>query len=234
MNDKADVGLVNAHAKGVGGHHHRGPVVEEVLLIFLALLVGEARMVADGGKAPLPQGGADLFHPFAGGAVDDAALLPPGLQQGEQLLQLVLGAAHLEVQVGPVKAGDVHKGMAQPQQGENVPPHPGGGRGGKGGDHRPPGQLVHKVRDVQVAGAEVLPPLGDAVGLVDDHHAHLHFLGKVQKLRGEQALRRHIDDLVQAGPGVAQCLLILPPGEAAVEIGPPHAVLHQGGHLVLH
>ena len=105
VDDKADVGLVNAHAKGVGGHHHRGPVVEEVLLVFLALLVGQARVVAGGGKAPLPQGGADLLHRLCGWRSRRCRSAPGwASSKREQLLQLVLGAAHLEVQVGPVKA----------------------------------------------------------------------------------------------------------------------------------
>ena len=227
MDDKAHVGLVNAHAKGVGGHHHRGPVVEEVLLVSQALLVLQAPVVAGGGVAPLPQGVADLLHGLAGAAVHNAAALPA-------LRQLVLGAAHLKVEVGPVKAGDGDPGVTELQQGEDVLPHPGRGRGRKGRHHRPPGQLGQKLRDGQVAGAEVLPPLGDAVGLVHGHHGDGRAFGEVQKLRGQQPLRRHVDDFVHPGPGVVQGLLVLPPGEAAVEVGPPHAVLHQGGHLVPH
>ena len=72
------------------------------------------------------------------------------------------------------------------------------------------------------------------MGLVDDHQIHRGLLGKVQKFRGQQTLWGHVDDLIHSGPGVAQGLLILGPGEGAVEVGPPHAVLHQSGDLVFH
>ena len=191
-------------------------------------------MVPGGGKAPLPQGGADFLHPFPGGAVDDAALAPALLEQGEELGELALGPQDLEGQVGPVEAGDGHKGVFQVQQGEDVLPDLGGGGGGKGGDHRPAGELSQKLRDGQVAGAEVLAPLGDAVGLVHGDHGDGGVLGEVQKLRGEQALGSHVDDLVHPVSGVAQGGPVLAVGQGAVEVRPPDAVLHQGPHLVLH
>ncbi len=132
VNDKADVGFVNAHAKGVGGHHHCGPVVEKILLVLQPLLIRQAGMVSGGGKALIPQGLAHLLHGLAGGAVDNAAFVPALLQQPQCFLKLVLGPANLEIQVGPVKAGDCHPGVPQLKQGENILPHPGRGGGGKG------------------------------------------------------------------------------------------------------
>ena len=116
VDHKAHVGLVNAHAKGVGGHHHRGPVVEEILLVALALPILQARVVPGRRKAPFLQGLAHLFHGFPSGAVHNAALVPAAFQQGEKFLQLVLGAAHFPVQVGPVEACHIYKGVAQLQQ----------------------------------------------------------------------------------------------------------------------
>ncbi len=72
------------------------------------------------------------------------------------------------------------------------------------------------------------------MGLVNGDHGNGGAFGKVQKFRGQQTLRRHIDDLVHSGLGVSQGGPVLAPAQGAVEIGPPHAVLYQGAHLVPH
>ena len=77
VHHKADVGLVDPHAKGVGGNDHRAGVVHEV---FLALLAGgsiHAGVVgADGAvRETLLKQGGQLFHQAAGGAINNAAAL---------------------------------------------------------------------------------------------------------------------------------------------------------------
>ena len=62
MNDVGHVGLVNAHAEGVGGHHDGFPVVEEILLVIPALLIGQTCVVPGGGNAVQLQILADLLH----------------------------------------------------------------------------------------------------------------------------------------------------------------------------
>ena len=65
------VGLVDAHAKGVGRHHHAGAVVEEVLLVALTLLGGQAGVVARGGKPLVAQQVTHFFHGAPARAVDN-------------------------------------------------------------------------------------------------------------------------------------------------------------------
>ena len=69
------VGLVDAHAEGVGGHHDGPAVVLKVGLVFLALLVGEPRVIAGSRISRQAQLVAHLLHRLAGGAVHDAAAL---------------------------------------------------------------------------------------------------------------------------------------------------------------
>ena len=61
VDDVVDVALVDAHAKGVGGHHNGLAVVEEVVLVGLALGGGEARVVARGCHAVLAKHVADVL-----------------------------------------------------------------------------------------------------------------------------------------------------------------------------
>ena len=81
VNDVGHVGLVDAHAEGVGGHHDGLPVVEEILLVIPALLIGQTCVVPGGGNAVQLQILADLLHGLPGSAVDNASLVPALLHQ---------------------------------------------------------------------------------------------------------------------------------------------------------
>ena len=52
---KADVGFIDAHAEGVGGHHDRGPVVGKTVPVLPPLRVVQTRVVAGGGETELLQ-----------------------------------------------------------------------------------------------------------------------------------------------------------------------------------
>ena len=234
VDDEGDVGLVDAHAESVGGHHHRPAVELEVVLIAAALGVGQAGVVAGGGQAGGAQRIADLFHIGAGGAVDDAAFAPALLQQGQQGVFLAFGAQHVKIQVGAVKAGDHLHRVVQAQQPHDVRPHLGGGRGGKSRHRRAPGQCGDKVGDGQVAGAEVLPPLGDAVGLVHRHHRDGQRGGQCPEAGAGQPLRRDVQQLVRPSAGLCHDLRHFGGVQRAVQAGGGHAGLFQRRHLVFH
>ena len=196
MDHKAHIGLVNPHAEGVGGHHDCLPVELEVLLVGLPLRLFQPGVVAGGGKPRLPQHLLHPFHPGAGGTVDDAALVPPLPEQGEQGGALVGGGAHVKEQVGPVEAGDLTSRILKLQQPHDVLPDLGCGSGGEGGHHGPVGQGADEVCDLQIAGPEVLAPLGDAVGLIHRHQGDGHLPGQGGKPLSAQPLRGDIDQLV--------------------------------------
>ena len=191
-------------------------------------------MVPGGGDALLAEEVTDLLYPGPGGAVDDAALLPPGLHQGEEEGLLLLWPADVEEEVGPVKPCDHLHRILEAQLGEDVLLDLRRGGGGEGGDHRPLGQAGQEVPDLQIAGAEVLPPLGDAVGLI---HRHLgdgllpHHGGKTL---AEQPLRGHVEKLIRPPVDLPAHPPEGLPVQGAVEEGRRDARLLQGGHLVLH
>ena len=115
-----DIGLVNAHTKGIGGHHDQRAVIEKVLLIPLALFRFQPRVVPGGGDAPLSEQGTDLLHGLSGGAVDDAAFpwtAPDQLQQGGALVRWL---ANFEIQVFPVEAGGDSQRIPEGEQAGDV------------------------------------------------------------------------------------------------------------------
>ncbi len=234
VNHKGDVGLVDAHAEGVGGHHDGFPVVGEILLILPPLLIVQARVVAGGGEAVVAEGLADPFHVGPGGAVDDAAAAPALPQQLQQAPGLFLRALHVEKEVFPVEARDHGPGLPKPQEPDDVRPDLPGGRSREGRQKGPPGQSLHKVRDLQIAGAEILSPLADAVGLVHGHQGDVRPGGKVEEALGGQPLRGHIDDLIGAPAGPSQGLAVLGKAQGGIEISRRNPGLAQGHDLILH
>ena len=198
MDDVPHVGFVDAHTEGVGGHNDRRGIVDEVVLALAAFLVGHARVVAGGGNVLAPQHFLHGIDVFAGGAVDDAALA--GVAAHIVRHKGVLAASSLDpvVEVGAVKPGNDDFRVAQTQRLGNVVLDLAGGGGRKRTDDGPPGQAVDEVQDAQVAGAEILPPLADAVGLVHRQHGDFGRRGKALEGGAFQPFRRDVDDLVAA------------------------------------
>ena len=173
-------------------------------------------MVTGGGDPGGHQRGAHLLDIFAGRTVDDTALI--GIL-GRVVLhptQPVAGLLDPKIEVFAVKAGDDGIGVLQVEYLQDIAAHRIGGSGGKGGHRRPVGQLLQKLGDLQVAGAEIVAPLGYAVGLVDGQQRYVRRAGKVQKIGGEQSLRRHVDDLIHPVAGILQRPQILGPAQGAV------------------
>ena len=191
-------------------------------------------MIAGGGHAVLLEHPAYILHLFPGGAVDHAAPAPPVPDQGQQGIRLVLGVQHLKAQIGPVKTGDHLQGVLQLQNAADVLPHLSGGGGSKGGHHGPSGQTSEKFHDTQIAGAEVLPPLGDTVGLVHRHHGHVQLPDHGQEPVRQQPLRGHIQKAVLPRQQPAAHLVHLGLGEGTVQIGSPHPRFFQRQYLVPH
>ena len=184
--------------------------------------------------AVLPQGLTEPLHRGPGGTVDDAAAPLPLPQQLQHGGALVPGLPHVEKEVGPVKARHRPHRVPEPQQRHDVPLHQVRGRGGEGPHGGPPGQGGEKVRDAPVAGPEVLPPLGDAVGLVHRHERDGQLLRQGGEVLRLQPLRSHIEEPV--GP-LPQPVIDRPPlrsGKGAVEKRRRDARLLQCHHLVLH
>ncbi len=75
MEHEPDIGLVDAHAKGDGGHHDPHVIPDEFGLETVPVRIIKPRMIGPHGKAPLCQLAGQGFHLFSGQAVDDAGIL---------------------------------------------------------------------------------------------------------------------------------------------------------------
>ena len=234
MQDKPHIGFVNTHAKGVCGYDDRRLVVDEIVLVGAADLGGQPGVVFGGGKAGLGQQLLQLIDIFAGGAVDDAALARMVAQVLQHKVVLAAGGLDLKIQVRAVKARHQHLGVLQPQCAAYILLHRPGRCGRKGREDRPPGQTVHKGKDLEVAGAEILPPLADTVRLVYCDHRKLGRCGKAAEGAALQPLGRDIEELVAALGGKGQCLVDLCLAQARVDEGSADTGVVQRLDLILH
>ena len=191
-------------------------------------------MVAHRVHAAVVQHGGHFLHALARAAVDDAALPPVLRQKAAQLRVAVLRPAHLKKEIRPVEPRQNVVWILQFQQPDDVRADGLRRRRGEGAQARPLGQLAQKRRDLQIAGAEILPPLADAVRLIDDDLRDFGVSRKAEKGIRHQPFGRDIDDFIGAAPCVIQREHILSGREGAVEIGRAHAVLQQREDLIAH
>ncbi len=149
-------------------------------------------MVAGDCQALVLQHLTHRLHIFPGGAIDNAAFFPPLLHKSQKPGVLIPGPDHPKVQVGPVKTGGHHLRIPETQHLNDVLLHLCRGSRGEGSHHRSHRQLLQKLRNLQIAGPEILAPLGHAVGLIHCHQRHRHPAKGGQERRRRQPLRRHV------------------------------------------
>ena len=80
MNDKRNIGFINAHAEGVGRHHDRFTVKEKIILILFSFPIGKTGMIPRRLIAHGAQTGRNFFHRLSRGTVDDPAFMGMGFQ----------------------------------------------------------------------------------------------------------------------------------------------------------
>ena len=153
----ADVGLVDAHAEGVGRHHHAYLVLLPRLLALVLVGGVEAGMVEGGADAGSVEQVRYLLGTAAAAHVDDGRSFHI-IQYMQQLVALVGGRADDVGQVAALErhAEDALLGKGQPLL--NVVDD--GGRGRRRQcQHGHVGQVVADVGYREVRGAEVVAPL---------------------------------------------------------------------------
>ncbi len=173
----------------------------------MALTVRQPRVVRrslDPGLAELPR---HLLDPFSREGVDDPGLL---LSAGEKTHQLAEGLVLFHdgiADVRAVKACEEAGGVLQPQARDDVAPGLRvSGRGER--HHRDMREDLAQDAELGVLGAEVVPPLGDAVRLVNGEEGDVQALDPLDETVGKEPLGGHVEELqlprVQFGQDAAR------------------------------
>ena len=210
MNDVANVRLVDAHAEGVRCHDHRNRIRDEPLLVYPALLGGKARVVMPHphtqGRKLMHQVLRKLVHLLARRAVHDAALLRMRTHviAHPSNLRLIAQLLHFEIKVGTVESRRDRLRRTKAEHRGNIRTHALRCRRGKGGKHRTLGKRGNERGYLEVRRAEVLPPLGYAMRLVNGNERYANSTRsrrrpcEREKARIGQALGSHVHNLVPA------------------------------------
>ena len=123
------------------------------------------------------------------------------VERPRQLLELGLVAAGLDhrvAQVGAVEAGDEERGVAELELVGDVAADGVGGRG-RQRDAGRRAELLAGLAEPGVVGPEVVPPLADAVGLVDGQQAGLEPGHHGDEPRAAEPFGGDVDQVEAAG-----------------------------------
>ena len=200
MEDEADVRLVDPHPEGDGGDDDLDAVVRhDGGLDGLPLGRAHAGVVGGGRDAPLAEGGGDLVGGPAGGGVDDA-WLGAGGDPIEESRAFGVGVAERldrERDVRPVEAGDDDGWSAHAEPLDDLGPNGRRCGGGEGNDGRV-AEPLDDAAEPEVGRPEIVPPLADAVSLVDDEERGLDRDDIGDGLVAQEVLR---GETTMVGPG---------------------------------
>ena len=169
VGDEADVRSVDAHAERDGGDDGVEGFVGEAFLDGVPLLWAQPGVVGLGVVALFTEFLGEAFCACPAQAVDDraaAATVVHALDRLGELVGRLVAGADAVGQVGPVEGADEDLGVDEPELLGDVGAHA-GRRGGGEGLHGDAGGDLAQAAEHAVLGAEVVPPLADAVGLVD-------------------------------------------------------------------
>ena len=116
-------------------------------------------------------------------------------QLGIFFLHLADGSRFI-AQVGAIETRDIHARLGHLQLMNDVGPHIIGGSGGEG-DRGWVAKLFANLSQSCVVGTEIVTPLADAVGLIDDERFHLEPLQQQIEVWIEQPFRGQIKQPVK-------------------------------------
>ena len=242
VRDEAHVRLVDAHPEGDRGDD------DDAVLAAEALLDASPRVLVEPGVIRPPRRSRPAAQPLAACSTflrDWQYTMPvsPRLsvgtraQERQQLLPGVLLLDDGVADVGAVEAGHELRGTVERQPLVDLAARDRIGRRGEG-DARSGREALAQGRQPQVLRPEVVPPLGDAVRLVDreerEARTTVDLLEDVEEVREHQPLGCHVQQVELASEQLLPDGLGLLGRQARVPEGGAHAEQPQGVDLVLH
>ncbi len=176
--DEPNVRLVDPHAKRIGRHGHRAWRAHELFLVGRPRRCAHPGVVRkDGAILDLfADHAADFVHVFTRRTVHNRAarFLANQVQQQPILVANFGNAMRAIAQVGPIKTGDNQRRLIQTQSMDNVLAHIIGSGGGERDGGRTAEPLTH-FAELCIFRPKIVPPLADAVCLIDREQSRLEF-----------------------------------------------------------
>src|SRR5580704_3036543 len=179
------------------------------------------------------QGFRELLDALARAAIDNAAL---ALMTSDRCFYLQRGiglAPHREMDVRPVEGPDENARLGGKQLPDDVRA---GWRVG-GGRHRDELKIadrLRRLREAEVFGPEIVPPLRDAMGLVDGEDIGSRLAKKGGRIRTSEALRRDVEEAISPPPQARLDCRIVFAAVRRVQRGGGNSAGLQLLHLIAH
>ncbi len=156
-----------------------------------------------------------------------------GPEEGQQLRRSGLALDDAVAQVRPVESGNERRRSGGEQPLDDLPP---GRRIGRRGERhaRHGGPALAQQAEREVLGPEVVPPLGDAVSLVDREECQRHGVEQLEEARRDQPFGRDVDQIELAPAEALLDIVRLARGLRRVQVRRGHAILLERRDLVAH
>jgi hypothetical protein len=166
--DRADVGLVDAHSKRDRRDHNTVVRRHETILHGLAHFSVHAGMIRLDREAGFRQRSRDCLRGFLERHINNRGAGGPRFQPCDQNAQPVARGARgrSQMEIGAIKPG-VHMSFGHDLEFATNVFRDRRSRRGRQGEHSADLELPRITRELEVIGAKIMSPLGDAVRLVD-------------------------------------------------------------------
>ena len=245
MRHKTNIRSIDAHAKRIRGNHDRILRPEKDVLNALALDIAQRPRIQQRFYPPPQQGivlqtAVHQLRIFPRGAIHDTGTRRPRKLADMRIFDFMRGARlYRKTQIRPRESLYLHKrrlarGFAKPQLRDNVFSHTRGGRCRERQNPHLGANQPNQLIQLQIIRPEVVPPLADAMRLIDGNQRNADRRQKRRERSVVQPFRRNVDKLVvpmrKAGETAAHLLGI----ERGIDVGRGNAAPLQSVHLILH
>ena len=236
VGDKAHVGFIDAHAKGVGRHENTELALAKIIMDESPFLIGEPGMVIADRRMGLPEPAGDFLDRPACGAINHNGA---GFTLSDQSIQLrqLLPERRTEPngqgQIVATESGYHRQRIAQGQSFTNVCLDPRRRRRRQ----RQTGRIVEllsQTPELHVVGSKIMSPLRDAMRFIDDQKRYQALPNQTQKPFVLNPFRSHIEKFETLEVKALDNFVSLLLGQTGVERGSGYLALLQTLDLILH
>ena len=233
MDNKTHIRLVDTHTKSIGGHHNLHLVLHPKLLMRVARLDIQARVIESRRNAHSVKPIRNNLSTPAITHIHDGTASLHRLQPTPQHTVFVGLMQHIISHILALKTALKHILLPETETDLDIVDHFSGGRSGKGQD-RCLGHIGPDIDNLQIRRTKVITPLRDAMRLIDSQKTDLHLFHRLHKITGLKTFRRDIEELQPA----IGCLIISQ--FHFIRMHPRrdgrrrNAFRHKMSHLVLH
>ena len=234
MRDESHVRLVDPHSESDRRHDDDAVVALETRLVRAARRAIHARVIRQRADTMLHKPGGRLVDLATRQTIDDAGVAGVLLAYEAQELTSRVDLVDDRVSnVRPIEARDEHPCGLEPEPRDDLHAGLRVGRCGQG-DPRHVGKALVQQRELQVFGPEIVPPLRDAMRLVDREQRDLRSLEQLEAARRRETLRRDVDEVELAGDERALDATRFVRIDGRIERRCAYAELGERGDLILH